>query len=99
MKKILVAVIGMLCAMAWVVNAQDAAAKPAKKTKKAGEQQTWQKEMLDKDVTDKDGKLDKAEKGKISTEDQDKMTKAGLLKATKKANNATPAAPATPAPA
>jgi len=98
MKKILVAVMGMLCATALVVNAQDAPAKPAKK-KLTAEQAALNKEMLAKYDTDKNGKLDKAEKAKISKEDKDKMTKAGLLKAPKKTDAATPAAPATPAPA
>ena len=98
MKKILVAVLGMLCATALVVNAQDAPAKKAKKAKLTAEQQTLQKEMLAKYDTDKNGKLDKAEKAKISKEDKEKMTKAGLLKAPKKADDTT-AAPATPAPA
>jgi hypothetical protein len=81
MKKILVAVMGMLCATALIVNAQDA--KPAKK-KLTPEQQTLYQEMLDKYDTDKNGKLDKTERAQISREDKDKMIKAGLLK-TKKA--------------
>ncbi len=98
MKKLLVAVMGLLCATALVVNAQDAATtKPAKK-KLTAEQETLQKEMLAKYDTDKNGKLDKTERAKISKEDLDKMTKAGVLvKAPKKADAA--AAPATPAPA
>jgi hypothetical protein len=97
MKKILVAVMGLLCATALVANAQDAATtKPAKK-KLTAEQETLQKEMLAKYDTDKNGKIDKTERAKISKEDLDKMTKAGLLKAPKKADTA--AAPATPAPA
>ena len=97
MKKILVAVMGMLCATALVVNAQDATTttKPAKK-KLTAEQETLQKEMLAKYDTDKNGKLSKAEQTKISKEDKEKMTKAGLLKAPKAAADA---APATPAPA
>jgi cell division protein FtsN len=97
MKKILVAVMGMLCATALVVSAQDAPAKPAKK-KLTAEQQTLQKEMLAKYDTDKNGKLDKTERAKISKEDKEKMTKAGLLK-TKKSDETTPPAPTTPAPA
>ena len=95
MKKILVAVLGMLCATAIVVNAQDAAtpAKPAKKALTA-DQQALQKEMLAKYDTDKNGKLDKTERAAISKEDKDKMTKAGLLHAPK-----APAAASTNAPA
>jgi hypothetical protein len=96
MKKILVAVVGILCVTA-VVNAQDAPAKKTKKAKMTAEQTTLNKEMLAKYDTDKNGKLDKTEKAKISKEDKEKMTKAGLLKA-KKTDGSTPAAPATPAP-
>jgi hypothetical protein len=95
MKKILVAVMGLLCATTLMVSAQDAA-KPAKK-KLTPEQQTLQKEMLAKYDTDKNGKIDKSEHAKMSKEDIEKMTKAGLMKAPKKAADA--AAPATPAPA
>jgi hypothetical protein len=94
MKKILVAVMGMLCATALIVNAQDAT-KPTKKTL-TPEQQALNKEMLEKYDTDKNGKLDKAERAKISPEDKEKMIKAGLLK-TKK--TAAPAAASTNAPA
>jgi hypothetical protein len=88
MKKILVVVMGILCATALVVNAQDAS-KP-KKAKLTAEQQALEKEMLAKYDTNKDGKLDKTERAAISKEDKDKMTKAGLLKPAKK-----DAAPAT----
>jgi hypothetical protein len=81
MKKLLVAVIGMLCVTALVVNAQDA--KPEKK-KLTAEQQALQKEMLAKYDTDKNGKLDKTERAKMSAEDKDKMVKAGLTKTAKK---------------
>ena len=93
MKKILVAVMGVLCAATLVVHAQDA--KPAKK-KLTPEQETLNKEMLAKYDANKDGKLDKDERAKISQEDKDKMTKAGLLRAPKKADAAA-AAPAAPA--
>lgn len=91
MKKILVAVMGMLCATALIVNAQDA--KPVKKL--TAEQEALNKEMLAKYDTDKNGKLDKAERAKISAEDKEKMTKAGLIKAPKKA--AAPASTNSPA--
>ena len=95
MKKILVAVMGMLCATALVVNAQDATTttKPAKK-KLTAEQETLQKEMLAKYDTDKNGKLSKAEQAKLTKEDKEKMTTACLLKTPKKAAAATPATPA-----
>lgn len=97
MKKILVAVMGLLCASALIVNAQDA--KPAKKL--TPEQEALNKEMLAKYDENKDGKIDKTERAKISKEDKEKMIKAGLLKAPKKAADAAseaPAAPAAPAP-
>ena len=80
MKKVLVALMGMLCASALVVNAQDA--KPEKKL--TPEQQALQKEMLAKYDLNHDGKLDKSERSKISKEDKEKMIKAGLLKSHKK---------------
>lgn len=85
---------GMLCVTALVVNAQDA--KPEKK-KLTAEQQALQKEMLAKYDTDKNGKLDKTERAKISAEDKDKMVKAGLTKTTKKpaAGSSSTNAPAT----
>ena len=98
MKKLLVAVMGMLCATALVVNAQDAPTKPAKKAKLTAEQKALQKEMLAKYDTDKNGKINKTERAKMTKEDQEKMIKAGLLKAPKKATDATTPAPA-PTPA
>ena len=75
---------GILCATALVVNAQDASASKPKKPKLTAEQQALEKEMLAKYDTNKDGKLDKTERAAISQEDKDKMTKAGLLKPSKK---------------
>lgn len=99
MKKLAVAVLGILCASALVVNAQDATTttKPAKKTLTA-EQQALNKEMLAKYDTDKNGKLDKTERAKMSAEDKDKMIKAGLMKTPKKTapgSTSTNSAPAT----
>jgi len=96
MKKILVAVMGLLCATAIVVHAQDATTtKPAKK-KLTADQQALKKEMLEKYDTDKNGKLDKNERAAMSTEDKDKMIKAGLMKApgSKKTDAASTNAPA-----
>lgn len=97
MKKILVAVMGMLCATALVVSAQDAP-KP-KKTKLTPEQQELQKEMLAKYDTNKDGKLDKTERAAISKEDKEKMIKAGLLKSSKKNAASSTTGSSTNAPA
>ena len=82
MKKILVVVMGMLCATALIANARDAS-KP-KKAKLTTEQQAVQKDLLAKYDTNKDGKLDKNERAAMSKEDKDKMTKAGLSKTAKK---------------
>ena len=92
MKKLLVAAIGILCATAIMVQAQDA--KPKKEL--TPEQQTVMKEMLAKYDTNKDGKLDKTERAAMTQEDKDKMTKAGLTKSKKHAH---PADASTNAPA
>lgn len=101
MKKISVAVMGILCATALVVNAQDATttSTKTKKTKLTAEQQALQKDMIAKYDTNKDGKLDKNEKAAISKEDKEKMTKAGLLKAPKKEAATTTTGSSTNAPA
>jgi len=96
MKKLLVAVMGMLCATALVVSAQDAPAKP-KKAKLTAEQQALQKDMLAKYDANKDGKIDKTERAAITKEDKEKMIKAGLLKAPKKAAAATGSSTNAPA--
>lgn len=77
MKKLLVAAIGLLCATAIVVQAQDA--KPPKKDL-TPEQQIVMKEMLAKYDANKNGKLDKEERAKMTQEDKDKMIKVGLMK-------------------
>jgi len=86
MKKVLVALLGMFCATALVVNAQDA------KPKLTPAQEALNKEMLAKYDANHDGKLDKSERAKISKEDKQKMIDAGLLKSHKKSADA--AAPA-----
>jgi len=80
MKKLFVAALGLLCATAIVVQAQDA--KPKKEL--TPEQQTVMKEMLAKYDTNKDGKLDKSERAAMTKEDKSKMTKVGLNKPSKK---------------
>jgi ABC-type transporter MlaC component len=92
MKKLLVAALGLLCATAIVVQAQDA--KPKKEL--TPEQQTVMKEMLAKYDTNKDGKLDKTERAAMTQADKDKMAKAGLGKPKKPA---VPADASTNAPA
>lgn len=93
MKKLLVAVMGILCATALIANAQDATTKPEKK-KLTAEQKALNKEMLDKYDTDKNGKLDKSERAKMSSEDKEKMINAGLMHAPKKASSTSTNAPA-----
>ena len=77
MKKLSVAIAGLLCATAMVVNAQDA--KPPKK-ELTPEQQAVMKDMLAKYDANKNCKLDKEERANITKEDKDKMVKAGLMK-------------------
>jgi len=93
MKKLLAAAIGLLCATAIVVQAQDA--KPPKKDL-TPEQQAVMKDMLAKYDANKNGKLDKEEKAKMTQEDKDKMVKAGLMKE-KPAHHHGEAAASTPA--
>lgn len=93
MKKIIVAALALVFAAGLMVNAQDTNA-PAPKAKKelTAEQQALQKEMLAKYDTNKDGKLDKTERAAMSKEDQEKMIKAGLMKAPKAPKKDAPAA-------
>jgi hypothetical protein len=78
MKKLLVALC-LTSVLALSAYAQDT--KPEEGKKKPAlteEQKALKKEMLAKYDTNKDGKLDKEEKAKISAEDKEKMEKAGL---------------------
>jgi hypothetical protein len=75
MKKLLVAAC-LVCAVALVAQAQEGDAK--KKPAPTAEQKALHKEMLDKYDTNKDGKLDKEERAKMSAEDKAKLEKAGL---------------------
>jgi opacity protein-like surface antigen len=84
MKKLMLA-LGMTCVLALAVQAQDA--KDAK-SKPTAEQKALRKEMTAKYDTNKDGKLDKQERAKISAEDKAKMEKAGLGPKKKKADKA-----------
>lgn len=73
MKKLLVALC-FTCALAMAVQA----AEGKKERKLTDEQKTLQKDMLAKYDANKDGKLDRDERAKISAEDKEKMDKAGL---------------------
>jgi hypothetical protein len=79
MKKILSALLVLGCMVTLSVNAQDAEKKKEKK-ELSPEAKAVQKEMTAKYDTNKDGKLDKEERAKISAEDKEKMAKAGLGK-------------------
>jgi hypothetical protein len=54
------------------------AAEGKKNRKLTDEQKTLRKDMVAKYDTNKDGKLDKDERSKVSAEDKEKMEKAGL---------------------
>ena len=85
MKKLML-IAALFCATAIIAQAQDTNA-PAKKVKKelTAEQKVVMADMLAKYDTDKNGKLDKTERAAMSQEDKDKMAKAGLGMAKKKA--------------
>ena len=74
MKKILCALLVLGCVVTLSVNAEE------KKEKKelSPEAKALMKEITAKYDTNKDGKLDKEEREKISAEDKEKMAKAGI---------------------
>ncbi len=92
MKKLIIAAVALCCATALVVQAQDAPKKASKKM--TPEQKQLQSDMLAKYDANKDGKLDKTEKGSMTQEEKDAWAKAFPAHAKKKAD----AAPATDAP-
>jgi hypothetical protein len=73
MKKLLVALLGLVCAFTLTVNAAE-----GKKHELTDDQKAVMKDMLAKYDANKDGKLDKDERAKMSAEDKEKMQKAGL---------------------
>ena len=79
MKKLLTAFC-LTCALAIAAQAEEATQTKKKHSTKAPtpERKAAQKEILEKYDANKDGKLDKAEKSKISAEDKAKMEKAGM---------------------
>jgi hypothetical protein len=79
MKKLLIALC-CTCALALAVQA----AEGKKERKLTDEQKKVMKEITDKYDTNKDGKLDREERAKISAEDKEKMEKAGLPTGKKK---------------
>src|SRR5947209_17473630 len=66
MKKILMMALVLLCAGSLTVNA-------AARRQLTDEQKKLQKELLEKYDANKDGKLDKEEKGKMTAEDKEKL--------------------------
>jgi len=74
MKKLLVALC-ITCALALAVQAEEGKKEQKKLT---DEQKTVMKDMVAKYDANKDGKLDKEERAKMSAEDKEKMQKAGL---------------------
>jgi hypothetical protein len=81
MKRILLIAVGLICAASFTLSAADPTAK--KKPQTPEQRQVW-KEMLEKYDTNKDGKLDRNERAKISQADKDKMEKVGLTQGKKK---------------
>ena len=72
MKKILLVIAGILCAFSLTASAGEG------KHRLTPEQKALRKEIIAKYDTDKNGKLDKQERAKISKEDKERMEKAGL---------------------
>jgi hypothetical protein len=68
------------CALAIVAQAEEGTSTKKKHHGKppTADQMALQKEMLEKYDTNKDGKLEKKERAKISSEDKAKMEKAGI---------------------
>ena len=92
MKKILAVAVGVFFAASLMVQAEDP--KPKKEIKH--EKKSVMGEMLEKYDTNKDGKLDKAERAKMTAEDKEKLAKTNATVKKKAADAAAPAASATP---
>jgi GH15 family glucan-1,4-alpha-glucosidase len=75
MKKLLLVILTLGFAGSLALNAADA----PKKKQWTEDQKKLQKEMVEKYDTNKDGKLDKEERSKISAEDKKKMQDAGIM--------------------
>ncbi len=76
MKKLLQIALGILCATALTVGAADEKKEGKKKVELTDEQKAIRKEMVEKYDTNKDGKLDKEEREKMSAADKEKQAKA-----------------------
>ena len=77
--------LGMALLAPVLTNAADEVKKEGKKRQVTEEQKKARAELLEKYDTNKDGKLDKDERAKMSAEDKEKATKAGLGARKKKA--------------
>jgi hypothetical protein len=71
-----------------LARATDADSGSKKHPKAAEARRTLRKEMLEKYDSNKNGKLDKKERARISKEDQEKLEKAGLGRHAKKTKKA-----------
>ncbi|PYK57367.1 MAG: hypothetical protein DME21_17450 [Verrucomicrobia bacterium] len=81
MKKLLTLALGLSLLGAFApaaLRAADADNGGKKRPKLTEEQRKLRKEMVEKYDTNKDGKLDKAERARISKGDKEKLEKAGL---------------------
>ena len=90
MKKLLALALGVSLLGALspaLVRAADADNGAKKRARPTEEQRKLRKELIERYDTNKDGKLDKEERAKISKEDQEKLEKAGLARHRAKAEN------------
>lgn len=74
MKKLLATIVTIMCASSLILSAADA----PKKKELTDDQKKIMKEMVEKYDANKDGRLDREERAKMSAEDKEKMQKAGL---------------------
>ena len=82
MKKIVTLVLG-LCLLGTVSPLVSQAAEKGEKRKLTDDQKKIMKEINEKYDTNKDGKLDKEERAKVSADDKKKMKDAGLSRGKK----------------
>ncbi|HUR46955.1 MAG TPA: hypothetical protein VMZ27_13840 [Candidatus Saccharimonadales bacterium] len=80
MKKFIIMALSLCCATSITLSAAE-----GKKKELTDDQKKLQKEMLEKYDANKDGKLDKEERSKISADDKKKMSEAGIGGGRKKA--------------
>jgi len=73
MKKLFVAMLGLVCALNLTVNAAEGTDKP----KLTDDQKAEKKALIEKYDTDKNGKIDKEERAKMTKEDKEKWAKLG----------------------